>query len=114
MQTLTGLRVGPRTRAQDKSVYLVQGNGPRGSFASLYFDRESGLLVRIIRYTPSEIGKVPTQVDYEDYRDVAGIKFPHRWTFTWLDGRDTFEFADVRFNVPIDPAKFGEPVLAPR
>jgi ubiquinol-cytochrome c reductase cytochrome b subunit len=114
MQTLTGLRVGPRTRAQDKSVYLVQGNGPRGSFASLYFDRESGLLVRIIRYTPSEIGKVPTQVDYEDYRDVAGIKFPHRWTFTWLDGRDTFEFADVSFNVPIDPAKFGEPVLAPR
>jgi outer membrane lipoprotein-sorting protein len=53
-------------------------------------------------------------VDYEDYRDVEGIKFPHRWTFTWLDGRDTFEFADVSFNVPIDPAKFGEPVLAPR
>jgi ubiquinol-cytochrome c reductase cytochrome b subunit len=112
VQTLTGLRVGPRTRAQDKGVYLVQGNGPRGSFASLYFDRESGLLVRIIRYTPSEIGKVPTQVDYEDYRDVAGIKFPHRWTFTWLDGRDTFEFADVKFNVPIDPAKFGEPLLS--
>jgi hypothetical protein len=32
-------------------------------------------------------------------------------TFTWLDGRDSFDFADVKFNVPIDPAKFGEPVL---
>jgi Cytochrome b(N-terminal)/b6/petB/Cytochrome b(C-terminal)/b6/petD/Photosynthetic reaction centre cytochrome C subunit len=112
-QSLTGLRVGPRTQAQEKGVYLVQGNGPRGSLASLYFDRETGLLVRIIRHTPSEIGKVPTQVDYEDYRDVAGIKFPFRWTFTWLDGRDTFEFADVRFNLPVDPAKFGEPVLPP-
>jgi ubiquinol-cytochrome c reductase cytochrome b subunit len=110
-QSLTGLRVGPRTQAQDKGVYLVQGNGPRGSFASLYFDRESGLLVRVIRHTPSQIGRVPTQVDYEDYRDVGGIKFPHRWTFTWLDGRDTFEFADVKFNLPIDEAEFGEPVL---
>ena len=110
-RSLTALRVGPRTSAQDKSVYLVQGNGPRGTLASLYFDRESGLLVRVIRHTPSQIGRVPTQVDYEDYREIAGIKFPHRWTFTWLDGRDTFEFADVRFNVPIDAAKFGEPVL---
>ncbi len=50
-------------------------------------------------------------MDYEDYRDVDGIKFPYRWTVTWLDGRDTFDFADVRFNVPIDAAKFGEPLL---
>ena len=113
-QSLTGLRVGPRTQAQGKGVYLVQGNGPRGSIANLYFDRETGLLVRMLRYTPSEIGRVPTQVDYEEYRDVGGIMFPHRWTFTWLDGRDRFEFTDVRFNEPIDPAKFGEPVLTAR
>ena len=112
-QSLTGLRVGPRTNVGDKSVFLVQGNGPRGSFANLYFDRQSGLLLRTIRYTPSQIGKVPTQVDYEDYRDVGGIKFPFRWTYTWLDGRDTFEFASVRFNEPIDPAKFGEPIIPP-
>ena len=110
-KSLSALRVGPRTEIGDKAVYLVQGNGPRGSVASLYFDRESGLLLRVIRYTPSQIGKVPTQVDYEDYRDVAGIKFPFKWTVTWLDGRDTFEFADVRFNVPIAAAEFGEPVI---
>jgi ubiquinol-cytochrome c reductase cytochrome b subunit len=109
--SLTGLRVGPRTQAQGRGVFLLQGNGPNGSFASLYFDRETGLLLRTVRYTPSAIGKVPTQVDYEDYRDVAGVTFPHRWTYTWLDGRDTFEFADVRFNVAIDAARFGEPVL---
>ena len=109
--SLTALRVGPVTEVNGKEVYLLQGNGARGSFASLYFDRGSGLLVRTIRYTPSKIGKVPTQVDYEEYRDVGGIKFPHRWTFTWLDGRDSFEFSDVKFNVPVDAAKFGEPVL---
>jgi ubiquinol-cytochrome c reductase cytochrome b subunit len=110
--SLTALRVGPKTEVQGKDVYLLQGNGARGSFASLYFEQDSGLLVRTIRYTRSKIGKVPTQVDYDDYRDVGGIKFPHRWTFTWLDGRDSFEFDDVKFNVPIDAAKFGEPLTS--
>jgi outer membrane lipoprotein-sorting protein len=105
------LRVGPVTEVNGKEAYLLQGNGARGSFATLYFDRESGLLVRTIRYTPSKVGNVPTQVDYENYRDVAGIKFPHRWTVTWLDGRDIFDFSEVRFNLPIDAAKFGEPVI---
>ena len=113
--SLTSLRVGPRTEVNGKDVYLLQGNGARGSFVSLYFDRETGLLVRTIRYTPSKIGKVPTQVDYEDYREAGGIKFPYRWTFTWLDGRDIFDFGDVKFNAQIDAAKFGEPTLpAPR
>jgi hypothetical protein len=40
---------------------------------------------------------------------VNGVKFPFHWTFAWLDGRDSFEFSDVKFNVPIDAAKFGEP-----
>src|SRR5207244_3450849 len=111
----TSLRVGPKTDVQGKDVYLLQGNGARGSVASLYFDQTSGVLVRVIRYTPSKIGRVPTQVDYSDYRDVGGVKFPFQWTFTWLDGRDTFSFTDVKFNVPIDAAKFGEPLTsAPR
>ena len=113
-QALTALRAGPVAEVNGKDAYLLQGNGARGSFASLYFDVASGLLVRIIRYTPSKIGKVPTQVDYADYRDVGGIKFPFTWTVTWLDGRDSFEFTDVKLNVPIDAAKFGEPMLRGR
>ena len=50
-------------------------------------------------------------MDYEDYQDTNGVKFPRKWTFTWLDGRDTFTFQNVKFNVPIDQAKFGEPSL---
>ena len=110
--SLTSLRVGPRTDVRGRDSYLIQGNGDRGSFATLYFDRETGLLLRTVRHTPSQIGKVPAQIDYEEYRDVGGIQFPHKWTFTWLDGRDTFQFTDVRFNGTIDAAKFGEPLLA--
>jgi hypothetical protein len=108
-KTLTNLRVGPPTDVIGKDVWLIQGNGARRSMASLYFDQQSGLLVRIVRYTPSAIGRVPTQIDYSDYRDVGGIKLPYRWTFGWLDGRDNFQFSEIKLNVPIDAAKFGEP-----
>jgi len=110
-QALTNLRVGPPSTVGDQDVTVLQGNGPNGTLATLYFDDRSGLLVRMVRHGRSPIGRVPTQVDYRDYREVGGIKFPFRWTFAWLDGRDDFEFSDVKLNVAIDPARFGEPNL---
>lgn len=94
---------------QDRLVDVVQGTGPRGILATLYFDKESGLLVRMVRYGKSPIGRVPTQVDYADYREVDGIKMPFRMIFAWMDGRDAIQLNDVQTNVPIDAAKFGRP-----
>jgi hypothetical protein len=96
----------------DHDCWAVQGDGPRGTFATLYFDKQSGLLVRSLRYGPSPIGRIPTQVDYDDYRDISGIKFPFKWTFAWLDGRDEFQLSEVRTNVPVDDARFGRPSTA--
>jgi hypothetical protein len=62
-----------------------------------------------VRYTNSPVGRIPTRVDYSDYRDVGGVKMPFKWTVTWLDGRETFELTDVQPNVAIDAAKFGKP-----
>ena len=106
-QVLSNWRVSLPETINDREVQVVQGSGPRGLVATLYFDKESGYLVRMLRYSKSPIGRVPTQVDYADYRDVGGIKIPFHWTFTWLDGRDTFELSEVELNVPIDAAKFG-------
>jgi photosynthetic reaction center cytochrome c subunit len=94
---------------QDRLVNVVQGTGPRGSVATLYFDQTSGLLLRVLRYGNTPIGRVPTQVDYDDYRDVGGIKIPFRLTFAWLDGRDAIQLSEVQTNVPIDAARFARP-----
>ena len=51
-----------------------------------------------------------TQTDYADYRPVAGVMLPFRWTFSWLDGRDRVVLSDIQANVPIDAAKFARPV----
>ena len=112
-QVLRNWRVSLPTTIDDRLVQVVQGTGPRGLVATLYFDDESGLLVRLVRYSPSPIGRLPAQVDYADYREVSGIKMPFRWTFTWLMGRDDFELTDVQLNVPIAEAKFGRPTSPP-
>jgi len=113
-KVLTNLHAGFPDNVGGHDVQVVQGNGPRGLLATLYFDRTSGLLVRLVRYSRSPIGRVPTQVDYSDYRDVGGIKFPFQYTFSWLDGKDAFKLADVKTNVPIDAAKFERPSATAR
>jgi photosynthetic reaction center cytochrome c subunit len=110
-QVLTNLRIGYNESIDGKEVQVVQGNGPRNLLATLFFEKSSGLLVRIIRYSRTPIGRVPTQVDYYDYRDVNGIKFPFKYKFSWLDGRDSFTISSVKTNVPIDESKFGKPSL---
>jgi photosynthetic reaction center cytochrome c subunit len=91
------------------NVDVVQGTGPRGLLVTLYFDRQTGLLVRELRYSETPIGRVPTETDFADYRDVDGIKFPFRISYVWLDGRDAIVLNEIKTNVPIDDAKFGRP-----
>jgi len=103
------------TLGQTHVVEVVQGTGPRGLLVTLYFDRQSGLLLRELRYGGSPIGRVPTQIDFADYRDVNGIKLPFRITYAWLDGRDSIVLNEIRTNVPIDEVKFAKPApLKPR
>jgi photosynthetic reaction center cytochrome c subunit len=108
-QTLTKWRVGLPTVIDDREMQVVQGTTARGATGTLYFDMETGLLRRHVRYVDSPVGRLPTQTDYEEYREVAGVKMPVRWTVTWLDGRDAFEIKDVQPNVTIDAVRFARP-----
>ena len=109
-QTFSQWRVGSAD-IDDHEVRVVQGTNPRQPPVNLYFD-ESGLLVRMVRFADTPIGRVPTQVDYADYREVSGVKMPFRWTATWTDGQTTVELTEVQPNVPIDAAKFARPAPA--
>ncbi len=105
---LTGLRTATADIG-DRDVEVVQGGGPNGILVTLYFDKKTNLLVRMVRYSKSPVGRIPTQTDYADYRDVGGIKFPFSYTFSWLDGKDAYKLSDVKVNVPIDASVFAKP-----
>jgi photosynthetic reaction center cytochrome c subunit len=114
-QVLTDWIVGPVTVIGDRPARFVQGKKASGTPVKLYFDEESGLLVRMIRYSSqSPVGRVPTQIDFEDYRDVSGIKIPFKWTSTWTNGRTVYQLKNVQINPTIPAAMFARPAAPAR
>ena len=105
-QALTNWRVGVPQLLGEREVLPVQGNTPGGGVVTLNFDSETGLLLRLVRYGDSPVGRLVTRVDYEDYRDVNGVKMPFNFTVRWLSGRSTFEMSEIQANVPVDAARF--------
>ena len=108
---LRNWRTGFGTEIDDRRVDVIQGNLGMNGVATLCFDAQTGLLLRMIRYGPSPVGRIVTRVDYTDYREVGntGVKMPFKWTVSWLDGRNAFTVSKVDANVRIDPAKFAKP-----
>jgi photosynthetic reaction center cytochrome c subunit len=100
-------------KAGDGDAYVVIGQREGKTPLQLYFDVQSGLLVRLVRYGETPLGRMPTQIDYADYRDADGVKIPFRWTLARPGGRFTVQVSEVKENVPVDDAKFARPAAPP-
>jgi outer membrane lipoprotein-sorting protein len=100
------------TFIDDEEVRVLQGISPGKTPLNLYFD-ESGLLVRMLKLVDTPVGRVPTQVDYADYREVSGVMIPFQVTSTWTNGQASFQLEDVQANVTVDAARFNMPPPSP-
>jgi photosynthetic reaction center cytochrome c subunit len=87
----------------------LNGNGPGRPPVRLYFDGNSGLLLRMVRYAETPVGRNATQIDYADYREMDGVKSPFRWTLSRANGRFTIQIAEARNNAVVEDARFLKP-----
>jgi hypothetical protein len=83
----------------------AQGHPP----VHLDFDAKTGLLVRLVRYADTPMGRNATQLDYADYRDADGVKIPFRWTLSRPVARFSIQLSEVNSNVEVDAARFAKP-----
>ena len=100
------LAVVGKTSVREADAYVVQATLASGPVEKLFFDLRTGLLVR--RYTESDtpLGKLPLQIDYEDYREVDGVKQPFliHWSMPGrIWGR---KLDEIKQNVSLDDAMF--------
>jgi len=94
----------------DKEYYVLAGRGPNTpAQVRLYFDEQTGLLTRVVRYNEAGLGFMPVQIDYSDYRDADGVKVPFHWTLSRPNGRFSIQIDSVQQNVPVDDSKFAKP-----
>jgi hypothetical protein len=108
-QIFPQLRRGRPVEIDGVTCDTVSGTKPGEPSVSFAFDSKTGLLVRMVRYSATPMGRMPTQIDYADYRDAGGVKIPFRWTLARANGRFTIQLKDVKTNVAIDDAKFTKP-----
>ena len=90
----------------EKEAYVIEASSRSGNPERLYFDAQTGLLIRRYRESKTVLGPFPLQIDFEDYQVVDGVKLPLtiRWSMpgrVW--GR---RIAEVKHNVAIEDAKF--------
>ncbi len=85
------------------------GRGPGQVPVRLYLDQQSGLLLRLMHFVETPLGRLPTQIDYSDYREVDGIQVPFRISSIRPDTRGTLVLEKVEHNTPIDDSMFVKP-----
>jgi hypothetical protein len=105
-------RVRPAEKIGDRPVIMVIGTTLDDRQERLYFDAETGLLLRRVSYLPTLIGLIPEQIDFADYRDVDGVKLPFAITVSSIEVGNpvsTRNFSEIKLNPPVDDAKFNMP-----
>jgi photosynthetic reaction center cytochrome c subunit len=95
------------------ATVLVTAGGEGNPPLELYFDAQSGLLLRMVRYVETPLGRNPTQIDYAEYRVVDGVKIPYQWTVARPSGAFTIKIDKVEQNVPVDEKLFVAPPEPP-
>jgi hypothetical protein len=92
-----------------RMAYLVEGTNADGTIEKIYFDEESGLIVRAIaqRHVRTEV--TAFQQDLQDYGDVDGVKLPFTVVQTGGPAPFTIHFGEFHHNVELEDSEFARP-----
>ncbi len=104
-----------------KDAYMVVANPANDSAEQLFFDAQTGLLVRKLTVVTTPAGNLPAEWDYDDYRDTgSGVKIPFTIRIIpavqgeTIATPSTIKIVKVQDNVPVDAAKLARPAQPPK
>jgi photosynthetic reaction center cytochrome c subunit len=94
-------------------AYRVFAFRKGGGMERLYFDKESGLLLRVDLRIDSPLGSLPQETNYEDYRAVGGVRVPFTIRVGRINSTTIYKWQSVEANVPVGDERFEKPASAP-
>jgi hypothetical protein len=109
----SSVKVTGKERIGERETYIVAGTSPEQTSEEFFFDVQSGLLLRRHIVEQTVFGAFQIQADFDDYREVGGVKMPFivRWSSpggAW-GTKTSLRILEVRQNEPIGDDKFGGP-----
>jgi len=110
-----GMRSGGVQKVHDRDTYVVE-RLTDSKTESYYFDTQTGLLLRKITINQTVLVPFPEQIDFEDYRDVDGVKVPFTIRYSAIDTFDSWTrtFTEIKRNAVVADTLFAIPAAAPK
>jgi outer membrane lipoprotein-sorting protein len=105
-QMYSNLNVQRYANVDGVNTIVVTGRTAPDVTEQLFFDRDSGVLLRRNISTRTALGSLAEQIDYSDYRDVSGVKLPFEVRHATWNQANTLKFTDIKLNVPLDDSLF--------
>jgi hypothetical protein len=102
--TLTG-----KEKVGERDVYVIEATPADGKPEKMYFDTQTGLLLRVDNDRESPQGAAHIETYFEDYRETGGVKTPFTIKIVRPEISFTLKTTEVKQNVPVDDAKFNKP-----
>jgi hypothetical protein len=108
-ESYPGMRVLGREKVGDREAYVVGATSRDDSREKLYFDVDTGLLIRRYVTFRTALGPIPEVTDFADYKEVDGIKLPFTVSWSRPPFTSTEKLVEIKLNVPIEDIKFEMP-----
>jgi hypothetical protein len=97
----------------DRETHVVRGRSSKEIAERLFFDTKTGLLLRRVVLTNTVLGPLPDQTDYDDYREVDGVRLPFLVRRFDRARVTTTKVSSVKHGVELGDAEF-EPAPPPK
>jgi hypothetical protein len=92
----------------DRTYSVVESRSDK-RLERLYFDTQSGLLYKRHAEAFTTLGIAPSEIVFEDYREVNGLKLPHLMSIRTISNQADYKYSEIQTNVTIDPKHFEKP-----
>lgn len=105
------MKVVRQEKVGERETYLVRATSIDGSDERLSFDAKTGLLLRRIVIERTVLLPLPEETDFDDYREVDGVKLPFTIRVYNIDPAHnvTRKFTEIKHNLPVADVKFKIP-----
>jgi hypothetical protein len=92
-----------------KPAWKVAMTPTSGAAEQYFFDRDSGLIVKMAQTLPTALGDIPVEMTLGDYRDVDGIRTPFLMTQLAMGQNMTMHIEKVTYDAKIPASRFDLP-----
>ncbi len=105
--TVTG-----KEKVGTSEAYVLEYRPANAVIEKLFFDAQTGLLLRRLTTRDTMLLPIPEQIDFEDYRVVDGVKLPFTIRISNIDTYFslTRRLTEIKHNVAVDDAQFNIPL----